>query len=119
MTTKNLIKKSSGQKTSVQRTKSQTRNEEWELGRKEGIREGMISTSQKLLFDLVQASFVFIDKKTLATICSIRDIKALQTLFKKGLLLYRATVALRRSIIEQAAKANDRHNGRDKTARNH
>jgi hypothetical protein len=100
MVTKQLIKKFPGLKEPVQEIEEEARE------------EGAFLTFQQNLFDLLEARFGALDKKTLATINSIRDIKSLRSLFKKALRL-QSSEALRDLIVSFAEK-NGRHNGRKK-----
>ncbi len=100
MVTKQLIKKFPGLKEPVQEIEEEARE------------EGAFLTFQQNLFDLLEVRFGALDKKTLATINSIRDIKSLRSLFKKALRL-QSSEALRDLIVSFAEK-NGRHNGRKK-----
>jgi hypothetical protein len=113
MAIKHVNKRLPSPKTSVQKVEKRTKNKGRRSNREEGRREGTILTLQENLFDLLNACFGFLDRKTLASINSIHDIRALQFLFKKGLLLFKSTEALRNTIIAQAAAAKS--NGQRKT----
>lgn len=98
MVTKQLIKKFPGLKEPVQEIEEEARE------------EGAFSTFQLNLLDLLEARFGALDKKTLATINSIRDLKSLRSLFKKALRLQSSEALL--NLIASFAKKNGRHNGR-------
>jgi len=100
MLTKQMIKKFPGLKEPVQEIEEEARE------------EGASLTFQQNLLDLLEARFGVLDKKTLTTINSIRDIKSLRSLFKKALRL-KSSEALRNLIVSFAEK-NGRHNGRKK-----
>ncbi len=100
MLTKQMVKKFPGLKEPVQEIE------------KEATEEGTFLAFQQILLDLIEARLGTLDKKTLATINSIRDIKSLRSLFKKALRL-QSSEALRNLIVSFAQK-NGRHNGRKK-----
>jgi flagellar biosynthesis/type III secretory pathway protein FliH len=81
-------------------------------GREEGREEGAFSAFQQDLLDLLEARLGTLDKKTLAAVRSIQDIKLLRTLFKKSLRL-KSPEALREVIA-----AHVRSNGRRDSRRN-
>jgi hypothetical protein len=107
MVTKELVKKFPGLKEPVRQLEDEAREESRE--------EGVFLTFQKNLLDLLEARLGALDKKTLAVVRSIKETRALQSLFKKALRL-KSIEALRDAIAAQAAatQSNGRHNGRYK-----
>lgn len=100
MLTKQMVKKFPGLKEPVQEIEEEARE------------EGALGAFQQDLLDLIEARLGALDKKTLAAINSIRDIKTLRSLFKKALRLQSSETL--RSLIASHAGNNGRHNGRKK-----
>lgn len=100
MLTKQMLKKFPGLMEPVQELEEEARE------------KGEFLAFQQNLLDLLEARFGALDKKTLTTINSIRDIKNLRSLFKKALGL-QSSEALR-NLIASHAENNGRHNGRKK-----
>jgi hypothetical protein len=106
MLTKQMVKKFPGLKEPVQEIEKEAREE--------GREEGAYLAFQQILLDLIEARLGTLDKKTLAAIRSIQDIKSLRSLFKKALRL-QSSEALH-NLIVSISKKNGRHNGRKKNS---
>jgi len=120
MTIKQVVKEFPGLAETYRELEEEAKSIGWELGHKEGHEEGALLTSQKFFSDFLVERLGALDKKTLAAIRSIKDMRVLETLFKKVLHL-NSKEKLREAIASQAAaaKTNGRHNGRHKTVRSH